>query len=241
MTSWSQLFVLSLHLTNIAAASFDSGFVNPCSTTRCEKISTELMSKHQYNASKRKYQHTDHPDTPHGSWMGILRKRRRKKLPQQQRGRIKRSPTRTIVSVNTEYQTLKKNKKCHKYAMFKVSVSKYNDDGLSQQAHIRCPVAKNTPYLFNAHPKQRLYRIRMGISTITGNVYEWSSTSFIKICRGCRTNTEVVTTYVNILGRRWRWWVLTLTKPSPYNIPDWPGYNIVFYDHLLLVLSIYII
>ena len=167
MTSWFQVFVFSLHLTNLAAASFDSGFVNPCSTTRCEKISTELMSKHQYTASKRKYHHTDPPpDTQHGSWMGILRKRRRKKLPQQQRERIKRSPTRTIVSVNTEYKTLKKNKKCHKYAMFKVSVSKHNDDGLSQQAHIRCPVAKNTPYLFKAHPKQRLYRIRIGISLL---------------------------------------------------------------------------
>ena len=165
MTSWLRLFVFSLHLASLAPTSFDSGFVNPCSTTRCEKISTEIFSA-------RKYEPSDQPDTQHGSWMGILRKRRRKKLPQQQRGRIKRSPTRTIVSVNTEYQTLKKNKKCHKYAMFKVSVSKYNDDGLSQQAHIRCPVAKNTPYLFNPHPKQRLYRIRMGISTITGNVYE---------------------------------------------------------------------
>ena len=172
MASWFKLFVFSLHLSNIITTSLDSGFVNPCSRTRCEKISTALMSKHQYSASQRKYQHPDHLDPQHGSWMGILRKRRRKKLPKQQRGRIKRSPTRTIVSVNTEYKTLKKNKKCHKYAMFKVSVSKYNDDGLSQQDHIRCPVAKNTPYLFNAHPKQRLYRIRMGISTITGNVYE---------------------------------------------------------------------
>ena len=172
MTSCWKLFVFSLHLASRAATTLDSGLVNPCSTTPCEKISTELMSKHQYAASQRKYHRTDHPDTQHGSWMGILRKRRRKKLPQQQRGRIKRSPTRTIVSVNNpEYQTLKKNKKCHKYAMFKVSVSKHNDDGLSQQAHIRCPVAKNTPYLFNAHPKQRLYRIRIGISTITGNVY----------------------------------------------------------------------
>ena len=124
MTSWLHLFLFSLHLASIVRTSFDSDFVNPCSTTRCEKISTELLSKHQYAASKRKYQHTDHqPDTQHGSWMGILRKRRRKKLPQQQRGRIKRSPTRTIVSVNNpEYKTLKKNKRCQKYAIFKVKV-----------------------------------------------------------------------------------------------------------------------
>ena len=126
MTPGWRLLVFSLHwATVIEASSLDSGFVDPCSTTRCEKISTELLSKHQYTVSKRKYPHSDYQDTQHGSWMGILRKRRRKKLPQQQRGRIKRSPTRTIVSVNNpEYQTLKKNKKCQKYAMFKVSVSK---------------------------------------------------------------------------------------------------------------------
>ena len=155
--------LLTLHLANITGSSFQSTFVNPCSTTKCENISTQLISKYQYNAI------SDHQDTRHhpSSWIRFLRKRRRKKINQEEgRGRIKRSPTRTIVSVNTEYQTLKKNKKCHKYAMFKVSVSKYNDDGLSQQAHIRCPVAKNTPYLFNAHPKQRLYRIRIGISLL---------------------------------------------------------------------------
>ena len=113
--------LLTFHLSTLVAAGTESSSLNPCISTKCEKISTELMSKHQYSVSRRKYKLSDHQDTQDGSWIRFLRKRRRKKRQQQRGERSRRSPTRTIVSVNTEYKTFKKNKKCHKYAMFKVS------------------------------------------------------------------------------------------------------------------------
>ena len=135
--------LLSLYLLNIVASSKEASPVNPCISSKCEKISTQLMSRHQYTVILRKYKTgdtQDHKDTQDDSWIRFLRKRRRKKLQQQRERRIKRSPTRTVVSVNSEYKSFKKNKKCHKYAMFKVS--KHHHDLLSQQALIRCPVAK---------------------------------------------------------------------------------------------------
>ena len=150
------ILVLAFQLSELVAAIRESDLTNPCLSSKCEKISTQLMSKHQYSVSRhRKYHISDHQDTQDGFWIRYLRKRRRKKFQQQQRdSRVKRSPTRTIVSVNTEYKTFKKNKKCHKYAVFKVS--KHHLNACSQQAHIRCPVAEEPLYLFNEHPKQRL-------------------------------------------------------------------------------------
>lgn len=136
---WSTL-LLTFHLSNLVTAWTESGSVNPCISTKCEKISTELMSKHQYSVSRRKYNPGHHQDPRDGSWIRFLRKRRRKKHEQQRGERTRRSPTRTIVSVNTEYKTFKKNKKCHKYAMFKVS--KHHDEALSRQVLIRYPVAE---------------------------------------------------------------------------------------------------
>ena len=54
--------------------------------------------------------------TENHSWINILRRRKRRRL----RPRLKRSSTRTIVSLNTKHRRHKSNSRCHKYAMFKV-------------------------------------------------------------------------------------------------------------------------
>ena len=95
----------------------NSDLLDPCIKTKCPKISTKLFSKSEYlrlmninSSDRRRIQEL--------SWIKVLRKR--KQLRSLKLHRSKRSQARTIVSLNTKHKTYRSNKKCHKYAVFKV-------------------------------------------------------------------------------------------------------------------------
>lgn len=132
---WSDLFISTmlfhpnyLYLLMTVTVFVKCEFIqteNPCKKTTCETISTQLITKHQYLNSVSKSHHSQpnkllHSKSGQDSWINILRRRKRRRL--KHRHRLKRSPTRTIVSVNSDYQRRRRsNSKCHKYARFQVS------------------------------------------------------------------------------------------------------------------------
>ena len=91
--------------------------LDPCIKTKCPKISTALLSKREFLRLKNISQSEKMKIQEH-SWTKILRKRRKQRSFNQRR--TKRSSARTIVSLNTKHKTYHSNKKCHKYAVFKV-------------------------------------------------------------------------------------------------------------------------
>ena len=118
---------------------------NPCKKTSCETISTQLITKHEYLNSVSKSHHSQPNRLLHSSksqmgqdsWINILRKRKRRRL--KRRHRLKRSPTRTIVSVNSDYERRRRsNSKCHKYARFQVSIIKCHNMWAKCHKNGRC-------------------------------------------------------------------------------------------------------
>ena len=120
-----------------------SGVMDPCMKEKCPRISTSLLSEKEYywkrkNMSKNEFlTRTANASFPAGEdyasstdqlWRN--KKIRKKTKNKQKKGqRLKRSQARTIISLNTNH-TIERvkidpkmfwsNKKCHKYAMFKV-------------------------------------------------------------------------------------------------------------------------
>ena len=116
-----------------ASATYGEKFLldksNICKTTSCVKISTQLLTKQELRYSPSfnhsQYSHTSNivkqSNNFKSSWIDILRTRKRKRR-KYRIVRLKRSPTRTIVSVKSDKKSrhVKSNTKCHKYARFQV-------------------------------------------------------------------------------------------------------------------------
>jgi len=91
--------------------------LNPCINSKCPKICTHLLSKREYLHLTGQNSSENSKINEH-SWIKVLRNRRQ--LRSMNHHRSKRSQARTIVSLNTKHKTNHSNKKCHKYAVFKV-------------------------------------------------------------------------------------------------------------------------
>ena len=126
---WS--WIVFIKTVSVVGESVLSQNQDVCESNSCERISTKLLTKHQYHKILTTHRlqtisiRTNFSDLKEPySWINILRKR---KKGRNYLRRSKRSSHRTVMSLDTELKRrkYKRNSKCHKYAMFKVNHWKF--------------------------------------------------------------------------------------------------------------------